>query len=86
MEQSRQNVVGDQIRRLRARRGITQQALSSRCARLGCDLPRGTVAKIEAGIRRVCDLEMLAIARALRVEMAELFPPEVLRAVRRGGD
>lgn len=81
MEQANQNVVGDQIRRLRARKGLTQQALSTRCIRLRCDLARGTVAKIEAGIRRVNDMELLVIARVLRVDMIDLFPRPVVRRV-----
>lgn len=81
MEQANQNVVGDQIRRLRARRGLTQQALSTRCIRLRCDLSRGTVAKIEAGIRRVSDLELLVIARVLRVQILDLFPRPIVRRV-----
>lgn len=39
----------------------------------------------EPALRRVCDVELLTITRALRVEMSDLFPPEVRRAVRRGG-
>ena len=81
MEQANQNVVGDQIRRLRAQRGMTQQLLSTRCIRLRCDLSRGTIAKIEAGIRRVTDLELLVIARILRVDMLDLFPKPVVRRV-----
>lgn len=86
MEQANQNVVGDQIRRLRAGRGLTQQALSTRCIRLRCDLSRGTIAKIEAGIRRVNDMELLVIARVLRVEMLDLFPKPVVRRVFGRGD
>ena len=81
MEQANQNVVGDQMRRLRAQRGMTQQLLSTRCIRLRCDLSRGTIAKIEAGIRRVNDMELLVIARVLRVELLDLFPKPVVRRV-----
>ena len=70
-----ENIVGPQIRRLRYQRGMTQDALAARCARLGWDVSRGTVAKVESRVRCVNDQELVTLARALRVSLDELYPP-----------
>ena len=70
-----ENVVGPQIRKLRYRQSLTQDALAARCARLGWDVSRGTVAKVEAQVRCVSDSEMLVFARALKVGVDALYPP-----------
>jgi len=40
-----------------------------RCARLGFDIGRGTISHIETGLRGVSDLEMVFLAKALRVKL-----------------
>lgn len=70
----RQNVVGPAVRRLRYVRKITQDTLAARCMVAGCDLSRGTLAKIEAQIRGVSEVELFTLALVLRVSMEELFP------------
>lgn len=70
-----QNLVGPQIRRKRYSMGITQEQLTARCNRAGLDMSRGTLAKIEAAVRCVSDKELLLLARALQVDVADLFPP-----------
>ena len=40
---------GRNLRRLRTQKELSQERLSILCARLGYDLPRATLAKIEAG-------------------------------------
>ena len=74
MEQARHNIVGATIRRLRDAQKLTQETLSARCEVAGLHLPRGTLAKIEAGIRGIADIELFVIARVLGVKMEELFP------------
>ena len=68
------NVTGRQIAKLRAQNGLSQDGLAGRCQRAGWDISRGTLAKIEAGIRCVSDQEILLLAKALEVSVAELFP------------
>jgi transcriptional regulator with XRE-family HTH domain len=70
------NIVGPQIRRLRDRQGLTQPMLAARCRRWGWDLSRETLAKIETQLRWVSDFELLCLARALRVEPDDLWPPK----------
>jgi transcriptional regulator with XRE-family HTH domain len=75
-----ENIVGAKIRKLRYQRGMTQDALAARCGRLGWDVSRGTLAKVEARVRCVSDGELLVLARALRVRVDELYPGSLRRA------
>ena len=67
------NIVGKNIRLLRKRRKMTQQALSNRLELLGVYVCRGSVSRIEYGVRTVTDIELLAISRVLEVSVDELF-------------
>ena len=68
------NVTGRQIAKLRTDKGLSQDGLAGKCQRAGWDISRGTLAKIEAGVRCVSDSELLLLAKALEVSVAELFP------------
>lgn len=68
-----QNIVGPQVRRLRYQQGLKQEDLAARCGVLGWDLSRATLSKIEAQLRCVTDTELEILARALRVEIADLY-------------
>ena len=67
------NVVGKNIRALRRKRRMTQQALSNRLELLGVYVCRGSVSRIEYGVRTVTDIEILAIAKVLEVSIGDLF-------------
>lgn len=69
------NIVGPVVRRLRHSRGLTQADLAAKLNLGGWDLARGTLAKIEAGIRWVADFELVALARALGVPPSALIDP-----------
>jgi transcriptional regulator with XRE-family HTH domain len=71
---NRQNIVGPQVRKLRYGLGLKQEDLAARCGVLGWDLSRGTLSKIEAQLRCVTDTELEVLAKALRVEIAALYP------------
>ena len=68
------NIIGKQVSRLRNGLDLSQEDLSARCQRQGLDISRGTLAKIEAGVRCVSDSELLLLAKALEVGVSELFP------------
>ena len=68
------NIIGKEISRLRNGLNISQEQLSAKCQRVGLDISRGTLAKIEAGVRCVSDQEALLLAQALGVGVADLFP------------
>ncbi|EJG1690819.1 helix-turn-helix transcriptional regulator [Vibrio parahaemolyticus] len=73
------NVVGAQVRKLRKEQKLTQEQLSARCNVIGLDISRGTLAKIEAGVRQVIDTEIVQLATALKVEEKDLFPRRIDR-------
>jgi transcriptional regulator with XRE-family HTH domain len=68
--------------------GLTQEQLAARCQTVGWDVTRGTLAKIEAGVRRLNDAEVVVLAKCLKVGIAELldgFPAQqALSVVRQG--
>lgn len=68
------NVVGAQIRKLRYQQEMTQDDLAARCGRLGLDISRGTLAKVEAKVRCVSDEELYILAKSLGVKVDELYP------------
>ena len=76
------NVVGTQVRKLRKEQKLTQEQLSARCNVIGLDISRGTLAKIEAGVRQVTDAEIVQLAIALKVEESALFPSRSNRTTR----
>lgn len=72
------NIIGPHLRALRkaAVPRISQEDLCGRVARDGVTLTRTQVAKIESARRPVFDYEAAALARALGVELSELFAHE----------
>lgn len=70
MKQSvRKNIVGRRVAeaRIRFKPALTQDALSGKLARLGIQLDRAAIAKIENNHRRVLDYELKALAEVLGV-------------------
>lgn len=76
------NVVGPQVRRLRAAAGLSQAALAGACQRRGWDVGRDAIAKIEGGTRWVGDMELLELAKVLACPLAELFPARAQPVIR----
>ena len=79
-----QNVVGDQVRKIRSTKGWSQEFLAAQCQLKEWDVSRATLSKIEAGLRRVTDAEVYLLAKILGVPVANLFPgeAEVMKAIR----
>jgi HTH-type transcriptional regulator, cell division transcriptional repressor len=73
---SPKNVVGAEIRRIRlaANPRITQEDLVARLEVRGMRLDRTALLRLECGDRKITDLEMIAIAAALKVPVVSLFP------------
>ncbi|MDR0901688.1 MAG: helix-turn-helix domain-containing protein [Opitutaceae bacterium] len=72
-----QNIVGRQVGSIRSNLGLTQEMLAARCGVSGWDISRGTLAKIEAGVRCVTDREAAALALALKVPLHALYPENI---------
>ncbi|BCU76867.1 helix-turn-helix transcriptional regulator [Luteolibacter sp. LG18] len=73
MAGSPKNLVGAQVQRLRLASGISQERLAADCQRIGWDLARTSLAKIELGSRRVNDAEVKLLAKVLKVSVGELL-------------
>jgi len=71
----RKNIIGPRVRqaRLRSRPRLTQQQLANRVASMGANIDRAGIAKIEIGLRCVCDFEVLVLAKALNVSISCLL-------------
>lgn len=65
--------LGAGIRAARRQKRYTQEDMAAKLQVLGCDISRGTYAKIESGIRHVSLLELRAIARILDADFNSLL-------------
>ena len=77
-----QNLIGNRVRKLREARNLTQDQLAGACQRLGWDVSRVTVTKIETGVRAVNDGEIVLLATALKCTPGDMLNPiKVTKAV-----
>ncbi len=74
-KRDQKNIIGRRVAQARQARKppLTQDALSGRLARLGVNLDRAAIAKIENNHRHVLDYELKALARVLQVEVSWLL-------------
>ncbi len=77
-KRARKNIIGRRVAAARqgCKPALTQDALSGRLARLGIQLDRAAIAKIENNHRRVLDYELKALADVLGVEVNWLLAVE----------
>lgn len=67
------NLIGDNVRKYRKERNMSQQSLSNKLELLGVYVCRGSVSRIEDKQRTVTDIELFAIAKVLGVTVSELL-------------
>jgi transcriptional regulator with XRE-family HTH domain len=65
--------IGGNIRKWRTAKGMTQEQFSAQLQVRGCDISRGTLAKIEVGIRHISVEELNAIKTVLHVTYENLL-------------
>lgn len=83
------NISGNNLRRLRKAKGLTQAMLIAHCQLRGWQVSRETLAKIESGVRRVNDAEVALLVQVLGCAMDDLLtttPDEALRVARHSPD
>lgn len=73
--ETRRNVVGARVKiaRLQFSPPLTQDQLAGKLAKIGVQLDRVAIAKIESGLRCVFDFELRAFAKVLRVDVRWLL-------------
>ncbi|MBR2877259.1 MAG: helix-turn-helix transcriptional regulator [Clostridia bacterium] len=67
------NLIGDNVRKYRKMRKLSQQALSNKLELCGVYVCRGSISRIEDKTRTVTDIELFAIADVLNVEINDLY-------------
>lgn len=73
MNKEVERAVGNNVRLLREKKGLTQEQLSARLQVSGCDITRSAVAKIEVGQRHLYPDEVILIKRILKVSFDDIF-------------
>ena len=72
------NLIGDNVRKYRKLRKMSQQALSNKMELMGVYVCRGSVSRIEDKSRTVTDIELYALAVVLDVSVNDLLNQEEL--------
>lgn len=67
------NMVGDQVKKFRNAKKMSQQTLSNKLELMGVYVCRGSVSRIEEKSRTVTDIELYALATVLGVTVNELY-------------
>ncbi len=65
--------IGENIRTLREKAGMTQDMLSAKLQIRGCDITRSAVAKIEVGQRHLYPDEIILIKEILNTDFDSIF-------------
>lgn len=65
--------VGNNIRRIREEKGLTQDMLAAKLQLNGCDITRSAVAKIEVGQRHLYPDEIILIREILNTTYESIF-------------
>ena len=68
-----QNIIGDNVKKYRLQRHLSQNQLSIRLETYAIYICRGSISRIEVHKRRVTDFELKALAEVLRVTVADMF-------------
>ena len=73
MDQKIEKRIGQNIRSLREKAGMTQDILAAKLQLRGCDITRSAVAKIEVGQRHLYPDEIILIKEILGAEFDDIF-------------
>ncbi len=73
MNKEIETMVGNNIRRLREKKKITQEQLAAKLQINGCDVTRSALAKIEVGQRHLYPDEIILLRELLGVTYDEIF-------------
>lgn len=65
--------IGNNIRKIREARGMTQDTVAAKLQVMGCDITRSAVAKIEVGQRHLYPDEIVLLKRILNTTYDEML-------------
>ena len=65
--------IGQNIRRIREKQGLTQEMLSARLQTQGCDITRSSLAKIEVGQRHIYADEIIFLKNILKISYDDIL-------------
>ena len=74
MDITYEKAMGQKIRALRKKAGLSQEQLSAQLQVRGCDITRSALAKIEVGQRHIYPDEIRLLHLILQVPYEEIFP------------
>ena len=66
------NLIGENVKKIRKRNGMSQQDLSAKLELMGVYVCRGSISRLEEQKRTVTDIELYAISKALNVSCDDL--------------
>ena len=67
------NMVGENVRKFRIAKNMSQQTLSDKLEMMAIYICRGSISRIEDKQRTVTDIELYGIAKVLGVSIEDLF-------------
>lgn len=73
MNAATEKKIGNNIRKLRERAGLTQEQVAAKLQLCGCDITRSAVAKIEVGQRHLYPDEIILLRDILSASYEEIF-------------
>ena len=65
--------IGNNLKTLREKAGLTQEYVATKLQLFGCDITRSAVAKIEVGQRHLYPDEIILFKKILNAEYEEIF-------------
>ena len=82
------NVIGKRVQEARRKfkPPLSQEELAARLEINGWKISRGTLSKIEAGIRQVTDIEVMVLAKTLKVSPEWLLDKQLFENMLRKGN
>ena len=67
------NLIGDNLRRIRKKKKMSQQTISDRLELMAIYICRGSISRIEDKQRTVTDIELYGLSKVLGVPITELL-------------
>ena len=70
------NIISHKLSAFRTKEHMSQQELSDEMAAIGISVCRGSISRIEDGLRAVSDIELVGFAKVLNVSVMDLLGME----------